>query len=51
MCSSDLTVVDLVLAVTFMHPLVFIMSRRSGLVGAKHIGIAAGLDVAGRTSV
>ncbi len=45
------TLVDLALAVTFMHPLVFILSRRSKLVAAKGIGIAAGLDVAGRTSV
>ncbi len=45
------TIVDLVLAVTFMHPLVSLMARRANLVGMKKFGLAAGLDVAGRTSV
>lgn len=45
------TIVDLVIAFTFMHPLVLLMSRRPKLVAMKGIGIASGLDVAGRTSV
>ena len=45
------TVIDLVIAWCFMHPLVMMMSRKSALVGMKRIGIASGLDVAGRTSV
>ncbi len=45
------TIVDLVLAWCFMHPLVLMMSRKSNLVGMKGVGIASGLDVAGRTSV
>jgi preprotein translocase subunit SecD len=39
------TLIDLVLAYFFMHPLVYVMSRRSSLVRMKGIGIAAGLDV------
>ncbi len=45
------TVIDLVIAWCFMHPLVLMMSRKQSLVGMKRIGIASGLDVAGRTSV
>jgi preprotein translocase subunit SecD len=45
------TIVDLVLAWCYMHPLVSLLSRRASLVGKSGIGIASGLDVAGRTSV
>ena len=45
------TVIDLILAWCFMHPLVLMMSRKPALVGMKRFGVAAGLDVAGRTSV
>jgi preprotein translocase subunit SecD len=45
------TVIDLILAWCFMHPLVLMMSRKQSLVGMKRFGIASGLDVAGRTSV
>jgi preprotein translocase subunit SecD len=41
------TAIDLVLAYVFMHPLVVLMARRRNLVRAPHVGIAAGLDVAG----
>jgi preprotein translocase subunit SecD len=40
------TAIDLVLAYCFMHPLVWLMSRRPALVRMKGIGIASGLDVA-----
>ena len=40
------TIVDLVLAWTFMHPLVLIMSRRSNLVSMRG-GMASGLDAPG----
>ena len=39
------TLIDLVLAYFFMHPLVYVMSRRPSLVRMKGIGIGAGLDV------
>ncbi|HEY1739805.1 MAG TPA: protein translocase subunit SecD [Acidimicrobiia bacterium] len=45
------TIVDLVLAWCYMHPLVSLMSRRASLVGRAGVGVAAGLDVAGRTVV
>lgn len=38
------TLLDLIVAYFFMHPLVSLMARRSGLVRAKPFGIAAGLD-------
>ncbi|MBM3675759.1 MAG: protein translocase subunit SecD [Actinobacteria bacterium] len=38
------TLLDLILSVTFMHPVVFFMARRQGLVRAGKVGIAAGLD-------
>ncbi len=44
------TVLDLVVAYFFMHPLVSIMARRPSLVAMKGVGIAAGLDSAGVTS-
>ncbi|MDQ1467314.1 MAG: preprotein translocase subunit SecD, partial [Actinomycetota bacterium] len=40
------TAIDLLLAYCFMHPLVWLMSRRPALVRLKGIGIASGLDVA-----
>jgi len=40
------TAIDLVLSYFFMHPLVWLMSRRPALVRMKGIGIASGLDVA-----
>jgi preprotein translocase subunit SecD len=39
------TVIDLVLAYTFMHPFVTLMARRATLVRLPRIGIATGLDV------
>jgi preprotein translocase subunit SecD len=41
---------DLALSYFFMHPLVYFMAQRSGLVKAKKVGIAAGLDAAGVTA-
>jgi preprotein translocase subunit SecD len=38
------TLLDLLVAYFFMHPLVSLLSRRPGIVRARHIGIAAGLD-------
>jgi preprotein translocase subunit SecD len=45
------TIVDLVLAWCYMHPLVALMARRPGLVKQPGLGVAAGLDVATRTVV
>jgi preprotein translocase subunit SecD len=39
------TLIDLVLAYTFMHPFVTLLARRPNLVRLPGIGIAAGLDV------
>jgi preprotein translocase subunit SecD len=39
------TIIDLVLAYFFMHPMVYLMSRRPSLVRMKGVGIGAGLDV------
>ncbi len=39
------TALDLVLAYCFMHPMVWLLSRRPTLVRMKGIGIASGLDV------
>ena len=39
------TLIDLVLAFTFMHPFVTLLARRPSLVRMPGIGIAAGLDV------
>jgi preprotein translocase subunit SecD len=39
------TAIDLVLTVTFMHPFVTLMARRTQLVRLPKVGIAAGLDV------
>jgi preprotein translocase subunit SecD len=44
------TVLDLVVAYFFMHPLVSIMARRPSLVAMKGVGIASGLDSVGVTS-
>jgi preprotein translocase subunit SecD len=44
------TIVDLVLAWCYMHPLVSIMARRPDLVTMRGMGVAAGLDVAGATA-
>lgn len=38
------TLLDILVAYFFMHPLVSLMSRRSGLVRTRPFGIAAGLD-------
>jgi preprotein translocase subunit SecD len=38
------TILDLVLSYYYMHPLVQLLSRNRGLVSAKKVGIAAGLD-------
>jgi preprotein translocase subunit SecD len=45
------TIVDLVLAWCYMHPFVYLLSRRPSLVARSGIGIASGLDVAGRTAI
>ncbi len=45
------TLIDLVIAYFVMHPLVWFMARRSALVRMRGMGIATGLDVAGRTDV
>jgi preprotein translocase subunit SecD len=39
------TIVDLVLAWCYMHPLVSMMARRSGLVAMRGMGISSGLDL------
>jgi preprotein translocase subunit SecD len=44
------TVLDLIVAYFFMHPLVSIMARRSSLVAMKGVGISAGLDAPAVTS-
>ena len=41
------TVLDLLVAYFFMHPLVSLLARRPHLVRMRGVGIAAGLDVAG----
>ncbi len=41
---------DLALSYFFMHPLVYFLAQRSGLVSAKKVGIAAGLDAVGVTA-
>jgi len=41
------TLLDLILSYTFMHPLVYLMSRRRALISAPGVGIAAGLDHSG----
>ena len=38
------TILDLILSYFFMHPLVHFMARNQTSVGAKKVGIAAGLD-------
>lgn len=44
------TLLDLLIAYYFMHPLVSLLARRPGLVRARGAGIAAGLDVRGATA-
>jgi len=44
------TAIDLVLAYTFMHPLVSILARSPRLVRLPGVGIASALDVAGATT-
>jgi len=44
------TAIDLVLAYTFMHPLVSILARSPRLVRLPGVGIASALDVAGATA-
>jgi preprotein translocase subunit SecD len=44
------TVLDLLLAVTFMHPAVTVLARRPHLVRLPGFGIATGLDVPGVTA-
>jgi len=41
------TLLDLIIAYFFMHPIVSLMARRRGLVRAPKVGIAAGLDASG----
>jgi preprotein translocase subunit SecD len=41
---------DLIVSYFFMHPLVYFMAQREGLVRAKKVGLAAGLDAAGVTA-
>jgi preprotein translocase subunit SecD len=38
------TVLDLLVAYFFMHPLVVLLSRRRALVRVPYVGIASGLD-------
>lgn len=44
------TIIDLVVSYFFMHPLVSLLARRSGLVRLRGVGIAAGLDAPTVTS-
>jgi preprotein translocase subunit SecD len=44
------TVLDLIVAYFFMHPLVSIMARNPDLVRMRGVGIAAGLDAPGVTA-
>jgi len=44
------TILDLLLAYFFMHPLVAIMAQREPLVAASKVGIAAGIDAPGVTA-
>ncbi len=41
------TLLDLVIAYFFMHPLVVLLARRPELLRARYVGIAAGLDAEG----
>lgn len=41
------TLLDLIVGYFFMHPCVSLMARRPGLVKARKVGIAAGLDMSG----
>jgi preprotein translocase subunit SecD len=44
------TLLDLVIAFFFMHPLVVLLARRPGLLRARYVGIASGLDAAEATA-
>jgi preprotein translocase subunit SecD len=44
------TAIDLVLAYTFMHPMVSLLARNPKLVQLPGVGIASALDVAGATA-
>lgn len=41
------TLLDLVISYFFMHPLVVLLARRPGLLRARYVGIASGLDAEG----
>jgi preprotein translocase subunit SecD len=40
------TLLDLAISFFFMHPLVVLLARRPGLLRARYVGIASGLDAA-----
>ena len=44
------TVLDLIISYFFMHPLVVLLARRPGLLRARYVGIASGLDAKGATA-
>ena len=44
------TLLDLVIAYFFMHPLVVLLARRPGFLRARYVGIASGLDAAEATA-
>ena len=44
------TVLDLIIAYFFMHPLVVLLARRPGLLRARYVGIASGLDASEATA-
>ncbi|MGQ0804059.1 MAG: protein translocase subunit SecD [Actinomycetota bacterium] len=44
------TVLDLVVAYFFMHPLVVLLARRPGFLRARYVGIASGLDASEATT-
>jgi preprotein translocase subunit SecD len=45
------TIIDLFIAYFFMYPMVWFLARRPGLVRMRTMGVAAGLDVAGKVGV
>jgi preprotein translocase subunit SecD len=45
------TLIDLTIAYFFMYPMVWFIARRPSLVRMRGLGIAAGLDVAGKLDV
>jgi preprotein translocase subunit SecD len=44
------TLLDLAISFFFMHPLVVLLARRPGLLRARYVGIASGLDAAEATA-